>query len=381
MHRELISELKESAQEYPVVTVLGPRQAGKTTLCKLTWPKRRYLSLEDPDTRLLAEQDPRGFLRINPPPVIFDEIQRIPTLLSYIQGIVDQSHEPGLYILTGSHQLELQDSINQSLAGRTAVLTLYPFSIREIQSANPVRTAYEMIYGGFYPRLIDKKLNPTRFYRNYLQTYIERDVRAMINLKDLNAFQIFLRLLAGRVGQLINYTSLSNDVGVSAQTIKHWISILKASYVILELPPYLANIRKRLTKAPKLYFTDVGLASYLLDLPNARAVELSSSRGNLFENLVIMDLWKNRTNVGEIPQFSFYRDSHGNEVDLIIRKGNILEAIDIKSAETFSTDFLKGINHFQSLGLKEEIIPQLIYGGEKSIQYKGISILSLMDAV
>ena len=250
---------------------------------------------------------------MNPPPVVFDEIQRVPTLLSYIQGIVDQKDETGMYILTGSHQLELHNSINQSLAGRTAILTLYPFSIREIQNVSPSRTHFEMIHGGFYPRLIDKGLDPTRFYRNYLQTYIERDVRAMINLKDLNAFQIFLRLLAGRVGQLINYTSLSNDVGVSTRTIKHWISILKASYVIMELPPYLANIRKRLIKAPKLYFTDVGLASYLLDLPDARAVELSPLRGNLFENLVIMDLWKNIANTGKSPC------SHSTEIPMETR--------------------------------------------------------------
>ena len=378
--RALESELKAAAQEYPVVTVLGPRQAGKTTLCRMAFPSLPYISLEDPDIRLWAQDDPRGFLKTNPGPIILDEIQRVPDLLSYIQGIVDRNGINGEYILTGSHQLELHHSISQSLAGRTAVLNLFPFSISELGEYQSINDPYNWIFRGFFPRLHENKMNPVRYYRSYLQTYVERDVRAMINLKDQNAFHIFLRLLAGRIGQLINYNSLANDVGVSSTTIKQWISILKASYLILELPPYFANIRKRLVKASKIYFIDVGLASYLLDLHDPSSVERDSLRGNLFENLVILDIWKNILNRGESPQCFFYRDSHGNEVDLLIKKGRSITAVEIKSAVTFSSDFLKGLLNFQSLKINESMREMVIFGGDEVIQFRGIDIIPITSA-
>jgi predicted AAA+ superfamily ATPase len=264
--RDITNELLASAGEYPIVTVFGPRQSGKTTLVQMTFPDKDYYSLEDPDIRMAAEADPRGFLSNLPDGSVLDEIQRLPQLLSYIQGVVDRAKIKGMFILTGSYQPELHQSVSQTLAGRTAVLNLLPFSLIELRNYRTDWEALELIVNGSYPRLHEEKLKPGRFFNGYLQTYVERDVHALINLKDLRPFQQFLVLLAGRIGQIINYTSLSNDVGVSATTIKNWISVLKASFIVFELPPFFENIRKRVVKSPKIYFSDVGLAAYLLGI-------------------------------------------------------------------------------------------------------------------
>ena len=261
--RDIIPELIESSREYPVVTVLGPRQSGKTTLVRETFPDKPYFLLETPDIRLAAETDPKGFLAQVPDGAILDEIQRVPVLLSYIQGIVDEQQKLGQFVLTGSHRLDLQQAVNQSLAGRTAVLTLLPLSLAELRQGGELPDAFTCIWQGAYPRLHQFQLKPERFFNGYLQTYVERDVRAMVNLTNLGHFQQFLTLLAGRVGQIINYASLSNDLGVSSTTVKNWISVLKASYIVFELPPFFENIRKRVVKSPKLYFTDTGLVSFL----------------------------------------------------------------------------------------------------------------------
>ena len=270
--RDITTELIEAAGEYPVVTLFGPRQSGKTTLVQMTFPDKLYYSLEDPDVRMAAETDPRGFLAKLPEGGVLDEIQRLPELLSYIQGIVDQKKKTGMFILTGSHQPELHQTVSQSLAGRTAVLTLLPFSLSELKNYKKNWDPFELILKGAYPRLHEKGLKPSRFFNGYMQTYIERDVRALINLKDLRSFQQFFTLLAGRIGQVTNYTSLSNDVGVSATTIKNWISVLKASFVVFELSPFFENIRKRVVKSPKIYFSDVGLAAYLLGIETSDQV-------------------------------------------------------------------------------------------------------------
>ncbi|MCJ7774676.1 MAG: ATP-binding protein, partial [Desulfobacterales bacterium] len=264
--RDITTELLEAAGEYPVVTVFGPRQSGKTTLVTMTFPDKSYYSLEDPDVRMAAATDPRGFLDALTEGAVLDEIQRLPQLLSYIQGIVDRLKKPGLFILTGSHQPELHQSVSQSLAGRTAVLTLLPFSMEELRNYKKNWDAFELIVKGAYPRLHEEGLNTTRFFNSYLQTYVERDVRALINLKDLTTFQQFIRLLAGRIGQIVNYTSLSNDIGVSSTTVKNWVSVLKASFVVFELAPFFQNVRKRVIKSPKIYFNDTGLAAYLLGI-------------------------------------------------------------------------------------------------------------------
>ncbi len=349
IERELKKELLEASAEYPAITILGPRQSGKTTLAQMVFPERDYYSMENPDVRLAAQTDPRSFLSGLPQGGILDEIQKIPELLSYLQEIIDRDNSPALYILTGSHQPELNQSISQTLAGRTAILNLLPFSYGEVKQYSKSWDPFDLIYRGFYPRLHQEKLTPNRFFNGYTQTYLERDVRSLINLKELRPFQQFLTLLAGRVGQVVNYTSLSNDVGVSATTIKHWIEVLKASFVIFELPPYFENIRKRVIKSPKLYFTDTGLVSFLLGIESAEQVKRDPLRGNLYENLIISELIKRRLNQGKRPDIYFYRDTHGNEVDVIMKEGRGLVPIEIKSAATFTSSFMKGITGFRKL--------------------------------
>jgi hypothetical protein len=374
--RDITTELIEAAGEYPVVTIFGPRQSGKTTLVQMTFPEKMYYSLEDPDVRMAAETDPRGFLAGLPEGGVLDEIQRLPELLSYLQGIVDREKKAGMFILTGSHQPELHQSVTQSLAGRTAVLTLLPFSLSELKNYKKNWEPFEMIVKGAYPRLHEKNLKPTRFFNGYMQTYIERDVRALINLKDLRSFQQFFSLLAGRIGQIVNYTSLSNDVGVSATTIKNWISVLKASFVVFELPPFFENIRKRVVKSPKIYFNDVGLAAYLLGIETSEQVSRDPLRGGLYENLFVLEILKHRLNYGKRPELYFYRDTHGNEVDLIIKAARNLIPFEIKSAVTFTPDFLKGIEHFRKIAGDRCSKGYVLYNGHEQYTLKGTQVFN-----
>ncbi|HEO70362.1 MAG TPA: ATP-binding protein, partial [Candidatus Hydrogenedentes bacterium] len=313
--RAITDELFAAAAEYPVLTILGPRQSGKTTLARMTFPNKPYYSFEAPDTRMAAESDPRGFLHQVEGGAILDEIQRLPSLLSFLQGVVDASAEKGRFIVTGSHQPRLHEAISQSMAGRTAMLTLWPFSLPELRMYRGDWDAFELIATGFYPRLHEEGLDARRFFSGYVQTYVERDVRALIQLRDLAPFQQFLTLLAGRVGQMVNYTALSNDVGVSASTIRNWLSVLKASYVLFELPPFFQNVRKRVLKSPKVYFTDPGLAAYFLGIHSKEQAARDPLRGGLYENLVIVEIMKGAFNRGIRPELYFYRDSNGNEVD------------------------------------------------------------------
>jgi predicted AAA+ superfamily ATPase len=377
IQRTILDELKQCAAEYPAVTILGPRQSGKTTLAKMAYPKRPYFSLEDPDIRRQATEDPRGFLARAKKGAILDEIQRVPELLSYLQGIIDEDRRPGRFILTGSHQPLVHQAISQSLAGRTSVLELLPFTVGEVRryKKHP-DTAFEWILQGFYPGLHENKLNPTRFFRSYMSTYIERDLRQLIQIKDLSQFETFLRLLAGRVGQLVNYASLAGDVGVSATTIKHWISILKASYILFELPPWFANIRKRLVKSPKLYFTDVALAAWLLGLETPPQVERDPLRGALYENLLIMEVVKTLLNHGKEPTLYFFRDGKGNEIDLLLTTaGRKFTTVEIKSATTFQPEFVKGIEVFRgSVGGNVRVDSHVWYNGQRKTTYKDTSI-------
>ena len=374
--REITTELIASAGEYPVVTVFGPRQSGKTTLAQMTFPHKSYFSLEDPDVRMAAETDPRGFLANLPDGGVLDEIQRLPQLLSYIQGIVDRAKKKGMFVLTGSHQPELHQSVSQTLAGRTAVLSLLPFSLSELRHYRKHWEPFELIILGSYPRVHEERLKPGRFFNGYLQTYIERDVRALINLKDLRPFQQFLTLLAGRIGQIVNYSSLSNDVGVSATPIKNWISALKASFIVFELPPYFENIRKRVIKSPKIYFNDVGLAAYLLGIETANQLYRDPLRGGLYENLVILEILKSRLNRGKRAELFFYRDTHGNEVDLVIRRARTLIPLEIKSAATFTPDFLKSIDHFGSVVGDRCAQGFVLYNGEEQYTLKGTRVMN-----
>ncbi len=359
-----------------MVTILGPRQGGKTTLARMTFPDKPYFSLEDPDVRIAAEADPRGFLGQMEDGGILDEVQRLPALLSYLQGMVDKNKKRGRFILTGSHQPQLHEAISQSLAGRTAMLTLWPFSFDELSRYDLRLAPYELIVSGCFPRLHEEKLEPRRFFNGYLQTYVERDVRALIQLRDLSQFQKFLTLLAGRVGQIVNLASLGNDVGASSTTIRNWLSVLKASYVIFELPPFFENVQKRVIKSPKIFFTDVGLAAFLLGIHTTEQASRDPLRGNLYENLIIADTMKGAFNKGIRPDIYFFRDSHGNEIDLLIREKGTLTPVEIKSAATFTADFLKGIEQFRSLGLKRLTPGVVLYNGEQGFNVHGVRIFN-----
>ncbi len=366
--RTIFHEIKALAKEFRIVTVVGPRQAGKTTLCRVAFPQYKYVSLEDPDTRLFATDDPRGFLKNNRKKVILDEVQRAPELLSYIQTIVDEDNIKAQFILTGSHQLELGAAISQSLAGRTALLTLLPLTMHELQQADNVsnQDLDEVLLNGFMPGKHSDQVNTSQFYRAYFQTYIERDVRLLINLKDSSKFEKFIRLCAGRVGQLLNQASLANDVGVSAKTINDWLAVLEASFIIYRLQPYYENIGKRLIKAPKMYFIDTGLAAWLMGIDTRTQMQRDPLRGHLFENLIVMEALKAKLNQGKDPRLFFYRDSHGNEVDLIIQNDNQLMPVEIKSSQTWHRSFLKGIDYFKKLLGNRALNGTVVYGGDES---------------
>lgn len=364
--RQIEPKLAASLKQYPVVTLMGPRQSGKTTLIKHALPNYPYVNLEDPSQREVILADVRSFFDRYPNGLILDEIQRMPSLLSTIQVLVDQqSEKTGLFVLTGSHQFELHQAISQSLAGRTALLTLLPLTLEELSTFHSAMTLDEILLTGFYPRIYQKNLNPTEVYRYYLQTYVERDIRQLIHLRDLTSFQRFIKLCVGRIGQVINLSNLSNEVGVSAQTIGHWLSLLEASYLIIRLVPYFENFGKRIIKSPKLYFTDVGFATFLLDIENTNQLSRDPLRGNLFENLVIMDILKQRYNQGNTTPLYYFRDQHGNEVDLILKTGNQLIAVEIKASQTFSPHFLKGLDYFQTLIGERYQQGYLIYSGNE----------------
>lgn len=376
--RKIQQELLATANSYPVVTLIGPRQSGKTTLARSTFPDKAYVNLELPDVRQFAQTDPRRFFEQLPNGAILDEVQRTPELLSYIQGIVDEQESNGLFILTGSHQLSLQKQISQSLAGRTGLLHLLPLSLDELKTAQQHFSVDDQIFYGGYPRIYKHNITPQRFFRDYVQTYLERDVKEIINVKSLDQFQRFLQLCAARIGQLIDYTSLANDLGVSRHTIKEWLSILKASFIITKLPPYYENLGKRIIKSSKLYFTDLGLVSYLLGIQNAGQITQHPLRGALFENLVLIELMKLKFNNGIEPKFYFYRDSEKNEVDIIYQDGPTLIAIEIKSGQSFHKEFLKGLQKFKKLANQYNTKSYLIYSGLQEQMLNECQVLNYM---
>lgn len=362
--REITSELLKLLDEYPVVTVLGPRQAGKTTLTKMVLSNYEYSNLEIPEVRRFAQDDPKAFLKQFKGRVILDEIQRVPALLSYVQSVVDTRNKKGLFVLTGSHQLALREAITQSLAGRTAILSLYPFSIKELAREKIILPSAEAyIYQGFLPRIYDQQQRPTQAYSNYYQTYVERDVRQLINIKDITPFENFMKLLAGRVGQLMDYVSFANDVGVSSTTIKNWLSILEASFVVIKLTPYFENFGKRVVKSPKYYFVEPGLLSFLLGIETPEQVSRDPLLGQMFENLVVSECLKAQLNQGKLPNLYFFRDSNGNEIDLLYQKGRQLIALEIKASSTYNPSLLKGLK--KMAGLTDKLIHSyLIYRGD-----------------
>lgn len=366
IERDIQPVLARLAKQYPVLTITGPRQSGKTTLARSVFPGKPYVSLEDPDVRRFALDDPRGFLAGYPQGAILDEIQRVPELSSYLQGVVDAAPQPGRFILTGSHQFELMNQVSQSLAGRTALLRLLPFTLAEALRAQARATPSDLaqtLLTGFYPRIHDRGLDPTQALADYFATYVERDLRQLLAVHDLQRFERFVRLCAGRTGQLLNLSSLSNDAGVSHVTARAWIDLLQTSFILHLLPPWFTNTGKRLIKAPKLYFHDVGLACWLLGLRTPEQVQRDPLYGALFENFVIMEAMKDRLNTGASAEMYFYRDSEGHEVDLLLPVGSQVHAIEIKAGATVNPDYFRGLKTFAAHH------PQALAGG--SVMFGG----------
>ena len=379
IQRTIQAQLQKLAKMYPVVTITGPRQSGKTTLAKMTFPDYRYVSLENFDVRQMAEADPKGFLKSYAPPVIFDEIQRVPALLSYIQTIVDENKTCGQYILTGSHQPMLGEGVSQSLAGRTGILRLLPLSIAELDAAGITMERDQYIVQGFMPRLYDSALDAKNLYRDYFSTYVEKDVRMMLNVKNLSAFETFVKLLAGRVGQLINLSALAGDVGVSVPTLKEWLSVLEASFIVCQLPCYYENFGKRLVKSKKLYFSEVGLAAWLLGIETPEQAARDPLFGGLFENMVVMEAMKARLNAGEVPNLYFLRDSQGLEADLIFQRNHRkLVPVEIKSGMTWNRDFCKNLLKLRKLS--DKFAPgYVIYAGDLTPEIDDVRFLNFKD--
>ena len=361
--RDISAVMLEMYKYFPVLTMTGPRQSGKTTLLRKVFKDLPYYSLENLDIRHFALNDPVGFLNQHPEGMILDEAQNTPDLLSYIQGLVDHNPEKR-FVLSGSSQFSVIVKITQSLAGRTGVLELMPLSYNEIKSKADEKSLDEVLLTGFYPALYSGKNIPSFFYPSYVKTYLERDVRDLLQIKDMMQFQTFLKLCAGRIGSLFNASELSGEVGVSVNTIKSWISVLQASYIIKLLPPFYENISKRLTKTPKLYFYDTGLACYLLDIETEQQLTRDKMRGHLFENFVIMEALKERYNQGKESNLFFYRDSNDVEVDLLLKNGNEYCAIEIKSSQTYHPEFEAGIKSLGKVLNNRLTDKAVIYAGD-----------------
>ncbi len=382
-----------------MVTVTGPRQSGKTTLVRAAFPRQRYASLEDPDARAFALEDPRGFLGQFRGRVILDEVQRAPELFSYIQGIVDEADRPGQFILSGSQNFLLLNRVSQSLAGRCAVLRLLPFSRSELigQPLRSIATAiqkrrsgesggqdaavalFETLFTGGFPRIHDKGLQPQGWLANYYQTYLERDVRDLLNVGDLEGFGRFVRLCAGRSGQLLNRSSLAADAGVSHATVRRWLSILEASFVIHLLRPHQRNFSKRLVKSPKLYFVDTGLLCYLLRIQSPTDLVTHAARGAIFETWVVSEALKNFYNGGRDPDIYFWRDSAGHEINLLIEQGPKQLPVEVKSGQTIAGDFFATLEYWRNLAGRHAGAAALVYGGDSSYKRSGVSVLSWAD--
>lgn len=361
--RKIESTILEAAKYFPVITVTGPRQSGKTTMLKHIFPHLHYYSLEDLDTRSFAMEDPVRFLHLHEDGMILDEVHNYPELLSYIQGIVDeQPHKK--FVLSGSSNFALLKKVSQSLAGRSGVFELMPLSIEEVKGQiEYVDDADQLLYHGLYPAVCSCKNIPKFLYPSYVKTYLERDVRDLLNVKDMRLFNMFLKLCAGRIGSVFNASEIAGEIGVSSKTIQAWVSILQASYVVYLLPPYFENSRKRLTKSPKMYFCDTGLACTLLGIESAEQLAFDKMRGHLFENLIVVELLKRRLNEGKESNLYFYRDSNQNEVDILVNNGSSLDAIEVKSAMTYNPSFEKAL-----LKVNEWVNPPV---GKRTIIYAG----------
>ena len=369
VQRDLTPRLMAAAQQAPSITLTGPRQSGKTTLSRAVFPQHSYVSLEAPDVRAFASEDPRAFLAQYPDGAIIDEVQRVPELLSYLQGIIDDAPEPGRWVLTGSQNLGLVESISQSLAGRTAIHHLLPLARTEIvRFDRHPDTLEEALLTGGYPRILDEALNPSEWLRSYVATYVERDVRTISQVADLTTFQRFVELCAGRTAQLLNYSTLASDCGVSQPTAKAWLSILEASFILFRLPPFHANLGKRLVKMPKLHFYDTGLVCWLIGIRTPEQLRTHPLRGPIFETWVVSEIVKHRTNLGETRGLFFYRNRDGAEADLVIERPSKITLVEAKSSQTPSSrlfdDAARVSRHLAGASIPCDVA--VAYGGEES---------------
>jgi predicted AAA+ superfamily ATPase len=379
IERQISSHLREMLKLYPVVSLTGPRQSGKTTLLKHYFNDYKYFNLERIDIRQLVSADPLGFLKESGEGVIFDEAQNLPELFSYIQVISDEKRHNGQYILSGSQSFILNEHINQSLAGRVSVNVLLPFDIIELREYIEMEPS-QLILSGFYPRLHDQKIQPSDFYPSYLQTYIERDIRTLRSIENLQTFTRFLNLCAGRTGQIVNLSSLANDGGVAVNTAKAWLSLLESSYVVFLLQPYHRNFNKRIIKSPRIYFYDVGIISSLLRIANSQTLFTHYLYGSLFENMIISEIVKNQVHRGQRASVYYWRESNGVEIDCIIEKANgEITAMEIKAGRTFNQDYIRNLLLFPEENMGRTIRKVLIYGGSEATTIKGIKIIPWQD--
>jgi len=377
--RRLSQTIQRLAKGFPVIVLTGPRQSGKTTLVQVLFPDKPYLSLENPDIRMFANDDPRGFLSRYPEGAIFDEVQRAPELLSYIQGIVDASRTVGQYILTGSQNFALSRQISQSLAGRAGIAQLMPLSGRELAAEGLLSTELNTwLFTGGYPALHSTDVTPSDWFASYVATYLERDVRDLTSVRDLITFQRFLRLCAARTGQLLNLSSLATDCGIAQSTATAWLSILEASYIVFRLTPHFANFGKRLVKTPKLYFHDTGLATFLLGIQTPEQLAIHPARGALFETMIVAEYLKERLNRGGVSNLYFWRDNSGNEIDLMLDEAGILHPVEIKSGQTIAGDMFKTLKKWQVIS-GSTVEPSLVFGGEGTYLQSGVRVTGWRD--
>ena len=364
-------------EKYPVIALTGPRQSGKTTFLKDEFPEYRYVNLENPDTRNFAITDPNAFLKLYDKFVIFDEVQRVPALFSYIQALVDESKIMGQFILSGSQNFHLMQNITQSLAGRVALFRLLPFDFSELKMAGLLDSDFAVnMYKGFYPAIYDRDIPPKMFYSNYVQTYIERDLSEIINVRDLKLFRNFISLCAARAGNVINLNSLANECGISQPTAKSWLSVLESSYIVFQLQPYFSNMNKRVTKSSKLYFYDSGLLCHLLKINDAGSLQLSNHKGSVFENMIIAEFLKSSYHQNLLRDFWFWRDAAGHEVDLLWQDDERLNLVEIKATQTIMSDLFKGMAYFENLAPQLVKSKSLVYAGMENQQRSNENVVS-----